>query len=125
MARILSVSYDETLLRTRELLLKSAGHKTTSALQHKEAMEKCRQTGYELVIIGHSIAKADKLEIIACFRKNNPRAIVIALTRGGESRLREVDHYINPGDPEELLRAIGRVLKPTSERRRLKRPTEP
>lgn len=118
MARILSVSYDETLLRTRELLLKSAGQKVTSALQHKEAMKACQQTGYDLVIIGHSIAKADRLEIIECFRENNPHAPVIALTRGGEPRLREVDHYINPGDPEELLRAIARVLKPSSERRR-------
>lgn len=118
MARILSVSYDEMLLRTRELLLKSAGHEITSALQHKEAMEACRQTGFDLVIIGHSIAKADKLEIIECFRKHNPKALVIALTRGAEAPLREVDHYINPGDPEELLRAIGRALKPASERRR-------
>ncbi len=118
MARILSVSYDETLLRTRELLLKSAGHKPTSALQHKEAMAACQQTGFDLVIIGHSIAKADKLEIIECFRRSNPRARVIALTRGSEPRLREVDHYINPGDPEELLRAIGRVLKPSTDRRR-------
>ncbi len=118
MARILSVSYDETLLRTRELLLKSAGYKITSALQHKEAMAACRQPGFDLVIIGHSIARADKLDIIACFRKSNPRAHVIALTRGSEARLREVDHYINPGDPEELLRAIGRILKPGSERRK-------
>ena len=122
MARIFSVSYDETLLRTRELLLKSAGHKVLSALQHKEAMAACRQTGFELVIIGHSIAKADKLEIIECFRASNPVAPVIALTRGGEPRLREVDHYINPGDPEELLRAIRRVLKPSTERRK-KRPS--
>src|SRR5690242_11852137 len=116
MARLISVSYDETLLRTRELLLKNAGYSVKSAIGFREAMEVCAHVA-ELAIIGHSIPKKDKVEIIACFRVANPKGIVIALTRAGEERLKEVDAYINPGNPEELVRAIQYILDPKSDRR--------
>jgi len=109
-AQIISVSYDETLLRTRQLLLEAAGHKVTSALGFHEAHERCAHS-FDLAIIGHSIPKKDKLDMVACFRQANPNGIVIALTRAGEERLKEVDHYINPGEPEDLLRAIERILR--------------
>jgi len=117
MARILSVSYDETLLRTRELLLESAGHSVVSAFGHHEALESCTTGEFELVIIGHSIPKKDKLDVIERFRKTNPDATVIALIRGGEGRLLEVDHYVSPGDPEDLLRSIAWIVNPRRERR--------
>ena len=113
MARVLSISYDETLLRTRELMLESAGHEVISALGYRDAMETCVSTA-ELAIIGHSIPSKDKLAIIDCFRTANPKGIVIALTRAGEPRLREVDHYVNPGNPEELLRAVTWIVNPGS-----------
>lgn len=111
MAVIVSVSYDETLLRTRHLLLEGAGHKVTSALGFHEARELCTRDS-DLVIIGHSIPRRDKLEMIACYRAANPNSIVIALTRAGEERLKEVDHYVNPGEPEDLLRAVERIVGP-------------
>src|SRR3954447_914610 len=116
MAHILSVSYDETLLRTRELMLRGDAHRVVSAVGYHDGREACLRAHFDLCIIGHSIPKNDKLAIIKCFRENNPQALVIALTRAGEVRLPEVDTYINPGDPEELLRAIERVLHPHSER---------
>jgi len=116
MARLISVSYDETLLRTRELMLKTAGHSVRSAMGFREAMDVCAYVA-EMVIIGHSIPKKDKAEIIGCFRAANPTGIVIALTRAGEERLKEVDAYINPGNPEELVLAIKYILDPKSDRR--------
>ncbi len=118
MARILSVSYDETLLRTRELMLKGVGYKVTSAFGNHECQIACRKGGsFDLLIMGHSIPKKDKLDMIRFFRGFNPNALVIALTRAGESRLVEVDAYLNPGDPEELIRAVSRTLNPLTDRR--------
>src|SRR5690242_8577333 len=116
MARLISVSYDETLLRTRELMLKNAGHSVQSAIGFREAMEVCAYSA-DVAVIGHSIPKKDKVDIIDCFRAANPKGIVIALTRAGEERLKEVDAYINPGNPEELVRAIQYILDPKSNRR--------
>lgn len=115
MGRILSVSYDETLLRTRELLLKSAGHRVTSAHGFHESVE-ASGTPCELAIIGHSIPRKDKLDIIKHIRDSNPNVRVVALTRAGESKLSEVDYYVNPGDPEDLLRAIAMILNPAARR---------
>ncbi len=80
-------------------------------------MEQCGVSA-DLIIIGHSIPEKDKLDIIGCFRAASPKGLVIALTRAGEQRLKEVDAYINPGDPEELLRAVKYILDPKSDRRR-------
>ena len=116
--RILSITYDETLLRTREMILEGAGHEVTSALGLEDGRKACAHRGFQLFILGHSIPERDKIELVARFRATNPTAPVIALTRAGEPRLKEVDAYLNPGDPEELLRAIARTLDPSSERRR-------
>ena len=118
MARILSISYDEMLLRTRDLLLSDAGHVVTSAFGYHEGVEKSGADDFEMVIIGHSIPQKDKLDFIAEFRKSNPQAAVISLTRAGEPRVHEVDYYVNPGDPEELLRSIAWIINPATERRK-------
>ena len=72
---------------------------------------------FDLAIIGHSIPKKDKLAMIECFRRTSPDAKVIALTRAGENSLNEVDYYVNPGHPEELLRSVAWIINPASERR--------
>jgi DNA-binding NtrC family response regulator len=117
MARILSISYDETLLRTRELMLEWAGHQVTSALGFQDALAGCTTSDFDLAIIGHSIPGNDKKKLIEGFRRHNPKGVVIALTRAGEPRLAEVDHYISPGDPEDLLRTLSWIINPASERR--------
>lgn len=118
MARILSISYDETLLLTRDLLLKSEGYAVVSALGFHHGIRACRSGGFDLFVLGHSIPKDDKLDLIRAFREKSPGAQVIALTRANEPRLNEVDLYLNPGDPAELVRGIGSLLDPGRERRR-------
>lgn len=118
MARILSISYDETLLLTRELMLKGEGHDVVSALGFHRGARACRRSGFDLFVLGHSIPKDDKLDLIRAFREKNVGAPVIALTRANESRLKEVDLYLNPGDPAELLRGLTFLINPASDRRR-------
>lgn len=117
MARILSISYDEALLVTRELMLRGAGHDVTSALGLHDSREACSRGPFDVAIIGHSIPKNDKIEFIGSFRESNPSALVIALTRAGEERLTIVDAYVYPGDPESLIRTINAIVIPGSNRR--------
>jgi DNA-binding NtrC family response regulator len=81
--KILSVSYDEALLMTRQMLLEQAGFRVTSALGFSEGMENCRAGGFELVIIGHSIPRKDKSELIGAAKKhcNCP---VLSIRRHGD-----------------------------------------
>lgn len=117
MSNIISVSYDETLLRTRHLMLEQGGHRVSSAVGYNEAIDACKGSA-DLLIIGHSIPKQDKVDIIVCFRGANPKGLIVALTRAGEQRIKQVDAYINPGDPEELLRAIRYILEPAKPRKK-------
>ncbi len=118
MLRVLSVSYDSTLVRTRELLLSRAGYRVESALGFRKAMEACSRP-LDLVILGVVIPMKEKLEIIECFRTANPSGVVLAV-RSGERQLKQVDGYVNGGDPEALLEAIKYLLPRNGKQRRAK-----
>jgi DNA-binding response OmpR family regulator len=106
MACILSTSYDEALLKTRGWLLEREGFEVTSALGFHDAIKECGTPGFDIFILGHSIPQNDKRDLVACFRASNPNGVIIALTRANEPRMREVDAYVNPGIPEDLVRLV-------------------
>jgi len=80
--RILSVSYDASLLATRQMMLELRGYTVISALGFTEALEKCKASDYDLFILGHSILKRDKQELIRAFRESCS-APILALERVG------------------------------------------
>ena len=106
---ILSVSYDEPLLLTREWMLKADGYHVTSAIGFTEALSYCNRP-YDLAIIGHSIPRRDKLALIAEIKKRC-HAPVLSIVRHGELGLPEADAWVDSGDqPEALLRAVDSIL---------------
>ena len=112
---VLSVSYDESLLRTREWILKGAGFTVTSALGFTEAIAHCRSDAFDLAIIGHSIPKSDRMALLNQLREHN-HTRVLALRRQGEDHIPAVDHSIEPSlGPDALIEAVRTVLaKPSS-----------
>ncbi len=106
--RILSVSYDVSLLATRRMLLELAGYTVISALGFTDALECCAGPGFDLFILGHSIPTKDKQELIRAFRNNCP-APIVSLERVDELRV-ESDFHASPDNPEELLKTIDRIL---------------
>lgn len=61
---ILSISYDESLLVTRKLLLEEAGYEVISAYGFVAAMEKCTsRDDFDLVLMGHSMPQKDKTSV--------------------------------------------------------------
>jgi CheY-like chemotaxis protein len=108
MARILSVSYDEALLRTRQLILEERKHQVTSALGFTDALQHCQKaTNFQLFILGHSIPSADKEALIETFRANCP-APILALKRHGEAPVRGADFEIEP-QPQALLDLVSKI----------------
>jgi CheY-like chemotaxis protein len=107
--RVLSVSYDHSLLKTRELILSDRGCQVTSALGFEKAMEHCaNQPQFDLLVLGHSIPYADKETLIETFRTNCPGRVV-ALKRFGEKCVPGADVEIQP-EPEELIAAVAAIL---------------
>jgi DNA-binding response OmpR family regulator len=106
--RILSVSYNESLLQTREMLLRRHGHSVTSALGFTDAVEQCRNSHFELMILGHSIPNKDKRQLINLFHDNCPGP-VLALLRHGENAPDGADDHIYPDDIDALLEAVDKL----------------
>ena len=110
--RILSISYDEPLLVTREMMLKQAGFAVTSALGFTDAIEKCN-SGFDLFMIGHSIPIKDKAAIVAVIRKHS-RSPILSIRRHGFNPLPQVDLSVDAQDgPQALLNAVMTALGPS------------
>lgn len=107
---ILSVSYDEPLLRTREMLLRRQGYSVTSALGFTNAIEQCKTTRFDLFILGHSIPDADKRELMNVFR-GRCDAPVLALRRHGDAPLNGADAHNYPDDIPGLLNTVEAMLE--------------
>jgi DNA-binding NtrC family response regulator len=106
--RILSVSYDDILLLTRQMLLEKSGYKVTSALGFTKAVEHCQHSGFDLFILGHSIPEDDKLHLIKTFQENCP-APILSLERPGEKRI-PCDFHASPDDPQKFLKVVDEIL---------------
>ncbi len=111
MPNILSVSYDETLLVTRQRLLESRGYRVTSACGFRQGMELCSSaSGFELFILGHSIPMEQKQALIQAFRAQRPTSPIIALKRASEELVGGADMSIDPA-PEQLLSSVAHLVR--------------
>ena len=112
MARILSVSYDESLLKTRQLMLEQCGYEVISALGFTDSLQQCTAGGaFDMFVLGHSIPLRDKQALVGAFRKSC-RGTVVALERPGEDLASTgADLHADPGDPAGMLELISRALQ--------------
>jgi CheY-like chemotaxis protein len=106
---ILSISYDDTLLQTRQLLLETRGYSVTSSFGFTHSLEQCKRSHWDLIIIGHSIPDQDKRALMTQFRRNC-QAPVLALHRLHEARLEDADYTITLEHPEQLLVMVDKIL---------------
>jgi DNA-binding response OmpR family regulator len=107
--RILSVSYDQILLRTRHMLLEREGYEVVSAAGFAASFEKCQQGGYDLFVLGHSIAPEEKRKLVEEFRRICPAPIISLRRSAGDELVVHADYHIEP-DPEPLLKLISDLV---------------
>ena len=107
--RILSISYDSSLLFTREAMLKLAGYDVVSAEGFADAIEHC-SGHFDLIIMGHSIPQKDKRAMLAALNEHGCQAPLLSLLRHGESRISEATRSADPQDVEGLLNTVKEML---------------
>jgi DNA-binding response OmpR family regulator len=108
--RILSVSYDELLLRMRQMILENAGYTVVSALGFEKSLEECKKAGFDLFILGHSIPHNEKCKMVEAFREVCA-GVIISLQRGAsEQRVVTADFHVD-SDPEPLLNLIHEIVQ--------------
>lgn len=108
-AKILSVSYDEVLLATRHLLLEHEGYEVISVMGLAAALEKCKQGGFDLFVLGHSINHSEKCKMVDAFRAVCPSPIISLRRSEGEQPVDGAEYHIEP-DPESLLTLIAQIV---------------
>ena len=108
--RILSISYDRSLLWTRELMLRQMGFEVVSAEGFVAALEACEapNVDFDLAILGHSIPAKDKERIISHF-KQHCDAPILALLRPHEGAIQTATRSIE-AEPEKLIAAVREIL---------------
>ncbi len=108
--RILSLSYDVALLDSRRMLLEEHGYQVTSVIGLEAALVACKQTVFDLVILGHSIPAEHKRRMLEQVRAvcDTP---VLTLQRNGE-RPQDADHVFSPIEgPRAFLAAVDGILR--------------
>jgi DNA-binding response OmpR family regulator len=109
--RVLSVSNDESLLKTRHHMLEKAGYQVVSAYGLAEAMQHFQEQPFDLVLLGHTLPQGDQTALIAKARETCPCPVLsIRLTH--ESPHPDADYSVDASDgPEALMQSIRTALR--------------
>lgn len=110
--RILSVSYDSTLARTREMIFSAAGFQVATYMDGEDAVQACRQHSFDLIVIGHSIPLNERRNLLAEVR-GLCQTPILALLRHGEPPLPGADFVFDASQsPVQLLETVMNILSP-------------
>jgi CheY-like chemotaxis protein len=105
---VLVVSWEPSLARTREMLLRGAGYSVTSAVGRAQAHSQCLSRA-DLLVLGHSVPPSEKKEVIACFRQYSTGP-VLSLLRSHQQKLPEADFGVEAFDPADVVSVVRKIL---------------
>ena len=88
--RILSLSYDGSLARTREMLFVDAGFHVSTFMDTAAAVHACQHESFDLIVVGHSIPLDERRTLLKEVRGlcDTP---ILAMLRHGEAPLSGAD----------------------------------
>ena len=119
MALVLCTGVDPVLLKTRKLILQSAGHRVITAMDESAIAKACGQHAFEVAIIGQTAPESVKRRIMMLIRTNCPAARVLELYRFSIGKiLEDADAWLEvPSDlPQELAERVNAMAaKPLSQ----------
>ena len=90
------------------MLLAQAGYIVISALGVEEAASRCRDEA-DLLVLGHSVPRDKKQEVIQCFRQHS-KAPILSLLSGGQDKLPEADFAVEAYNPRDFIEVVQTIL---------------
>lgn len=110
--RILSLTCDPSLARTREMLLTGAGFEVSTFLDVEKAIAAYQSLSFDLVVLGHSIPLAEKKALVKAVRSRCATP-VLAMLRHGETPVPQADYFFDSTEnPARLLAMVKDILRP-------------
>ena len=123
-AKILVVD-DEVIVR--ESLggwLERDGHKVDKAASGEEALEKCKNTRYDILLLDIKMEGMSGLDVLKKIKENDPDVFVVMITAYGSipSAIQAMksgayEYLLKPFDPDELMVLIEKIMKHQAETR--------
>ena len=115
--RILSVSRDRTFLLPRNDALAIAGFSVSSPKQPGEAVHILLTSDIDVIVLGHSIPKEERLDLISKFRSVKPAVPVIVLFDEKPEKDEPADAFVPVhAGPEVLIGAIHTCTETSGEK---------
>jgi len=122
MALVLCTGVDPVLLKTRKLILQSAGHTVITAMDESGIAKACGQHAFEVAVIGQTAPESVKRRIMTLIRTNCPAARVLELYRFSTGKiLEDADAWLEvPSDlPQELAERVNAMAaKPQADQQK-------
>lgn len=109
-ARILSVSYDQTLLRMRHLIFEKEGYEVVSAAALASGLEHSKQNDFDILVLGHAIPHEEKQKIAQEFHHLSPGTIVCLRNNADEQLVDGADYHVE-ADPEPMLKLVADIVR--------------
>jgi DNA-binding NtrC family response regulator len=123
-AKILVV--DDELIVRKSLggWLERDGHKVDMASSGEEALEKCRNTRYDILLLDIKMEGLSGLDVLKKVKENDPDVSVVMITAYGSipSAIEAMkngayEYLLKPFDPDELMVLIEKIMQHQAERR--------
>ena len=109
-ARILTVSYDEPLLRTWTLLARTRGYEVIAVAQPRASVELCKSGSFDVILLGSSLPLTHKRNLTSLFRECCPVPVISVCQDPRAPEADGADHHVGL-DPETMLGCIAEVIK--------------
>ena len=110
LTRILAVSYDPQLLRSRCAILRKAGYILEPATSMNEAINRFQAIDFDLVLLGHSIPVPERDLLLRVIRASGSLAPVVTVAPLTDPLPYAPAETIIESSPEKLLSGIKEVL---------------
>jgi len=110
MTRILSISYSDSVLKTRQMLLEQSGLEVKSAKRLEDALALCARQSSDLMIVDDSVPLLDKQYICARL-KLQCNAPLLVLLRPSEPPMEYAEYNIEGGDPHAFVEVVTKIVK--------------
>lgn len=112
MATVLCIGWDQSLLDTRTLILRSAGHEVHQARTQHEVASLCEEHQFHVAVLGQPISSRMKQIALSLIRERCPKVKILELYHPHEGKaLSNADAWLPvPSDvPGELAEQVNEL----------------
>lgn len=112
MALVLCTGSDPVVMKTRQLLIESAGHTVILASNDGQVEKACKSHQFDVAVIGQNVSAAVKKRLFLLLREHCTTAKILELHRPfNEKTLAEADAWlVMPSETPEELAALVTAL---------------